>query len=335
MNRLRNTLQSQQSLLVVIVATIAGVAVPGFAAPLEPLIPVLVAGLIFTAFYGFSVGELSSRRLSRPVLASLVCLYLLVPLALYPVAAVVLSGELLLGVLVVLSAPLAAGSSIIWTRLGGGNTLLATVTVLASMVLAPVVMPSLIAVFAESTVELSVGSLVAELAAIIAIGGVLAYFVPNGTVTERQLDGFSVATLGALIYVGVGGSPLSVDPVDLAFVGLLAVAALCLSAGLSYGCYARGMRSDDCVTVLFSSSMKNMSVSVMVGAVVGGGAVIAAITAFHVVQQLVSSSLVHRLAEATAQSRSQAVPAQTPEPGPGPGTGHAQSETTTAGQFGD
>ncbi|WP_306058616.1 bile acid:sodium symporter family protein [Natronococcus wangiae] len=295
-------------------ATLAGVAYPEFAAPLQPLLPVLVAGLIFTAFYGLNFGDVSARSVSVPLIVSLVCLYLIVPIALYPVAALVLSGEILLGVLVVLSAPLAAGSSIIWTRLSGGNTLLATVIVLVSMLLAPLVMPAIITLFADSAVEISVSELFVELAAIILAAGVLAFLVPNGAVSDGQLDGFSVATMGALIYAGVGGSPVSFDAFQFAFVGGIAVAALCLSAAVSYVLHVRGMRSDDCLTVLFSSSMKNMSVSVMVGAVFGGGAIIASITAFHVAQQVVSSSLVRRLESAT--------PAQS-------------SETVTAGLLGD
>ncbi|WP_226480286.1 bile acid:sodium symporter family protein [Natrinema amylolyticum] len=295
MGRIRNFVRSQRSLVVVLAATLAGVTYPAFAAPLQPIVPVLVAGLIFTAFYGFSFGDVSARAFSIPVLVSLVCLYLLVPIALYPIAALVLSGDVLLGVLIVLSAPLAAGSSIIWTRLSGGNTLLATVIVLGSMVLAPLAMPTTIAIFADSPVELSASEMVVELGAIVLSAGVLAALVPNGTVSEGQLDGFSVATLGIVIYVGVGDSALTVGLVQLALVAGIAVAALCLSAGLAFALYTRGLGSDDCISVLFASSMKNLSVSVMVGAVFGGGAIIASITAFHVVQQLVSSSLVRRL----------------------------------------
>ncbi|MDQ2051940.1 bile acid:sodium symporter [Natronolimnohabitans sp. A-GB9] len=323
MDRIWNALRSQRSLLVVVAATLAGVAYPDLAAPLQPIIPALVAGLIFTAFYGFSFGELTSQNLSVPVVVSLACLYLVVPVALYPVASIVLSGEVLLGVLIVLSAPVAAGSSIIWTRLGGGNTLLATVIVLVSMVLAPVVMPSLIAFFGDSGVDIAASDLVVELAAIIAVAGVFAYLVPDGTVSDGQLDGFSIAAIGALIYAGVGGSTLSVSPFDLAFVGAIAIAALCLSAGLAYALHVHGLRNDDCITVLFSSSMKNMSVSVMVGAVFGGGAVIASITAFHVAQQVVSSSLVQHLDSISPTQSSEAV------------TPTQSSETITTEQLGD
>lgn len=292
---LESALNTHHSLLVVIAATLAGVSAPSLADPLQPLIPALVAGLVFTAFYGLSLGEVSARDLSTPVIVSLGCLYLLVPVVLYPLASVVLSGELLLGVLVVLSAPLAAGSSIIWTRLGGGNTLLATVTVLVSMLVAPVVMPTLIANFGDSAIGLSTSDLVVELGVIVLVAGGLAYLIPDGTVSDRHLDGFSLATLGALLYVAVGGSTLSVSAIQLAFVATIAVAALCLSAGLAYALYTRGMEREVCVSVLFASSMKNMSVAVMVGAMVGGGAIVAAITAFHVTQQVVSSTLVGRL----------------------------------------
>ncbi|RKD93496.1 bile acid:sodium symporter family protein [Halopiger aswanensis] len=303
MDSLRTLLRSQRSLLVVLAATVAGVAVPHFAAPLQPIIPLLVAGLIFTSFYGFSLGEMTGRNASLPVLVSLAGLYLLTPLALYPIAAAVLSGEALLGVLIVLAAPLTAGSSIIWTRLSGGNTFLATVIALLSLCLSPLVMPSIVAAFAGSTVDIDAAGIVVELAAIVAGGGVLARLVPNGAVSDDRLDAFSLATMGVLIYAGVGASSSSIDIVQLAFVSGLAVAALGLSAGLAYALYARGARSDDCITVLFSSSMKNLSVSVMVGATVGSGAVIASITAFHVAQQLVSSSLVTRLASSgTARS---------------------------------
>ncbi|WP_312854261.1 bile acid:sodium symporter [Natronococcus sp. JC468] len=293
--RLRTAVRSQRTLLVVIGATLAGVTVPALSTPLQPLLPALVAGLIFTGFYGFSVDEAADQRVSTPVVVSLACLYLFVPVALYPLASVALSGEMLLGVLVVLSAPLAAGSSIIWTRLSGGNTVLTTVVVLASMGIAPLAMPSLIALLADSAVEVSASELVVELAAIVLAGGALAYAVPGGTVSEDKLDDFSVATIGVLIYAGVGGSTLAVEATQLAAVGAVAIGSIALSAAVAYGLYARGMRSDDCITVLFSSSMKNMSVSVMVGAVIGGGTVVASITAFYVVQQVVSSSLVRHL----------------------------------------
>ncbi|WP_049927938.1 bile acid:sodium symporter [Halopiger goleimassiliensis] len=312
MDRFRTRLRSQASLLIVVVATVAGVAVPSLAAPLEPLVPVFVGGLLFTAFYGFSVATLAVRDVSMLVVVSIVCLYLLVPVALSPVAAAVLSGELLLGALIVLSAPLAAGSSIVWTRLGGGNTVLATVIVLVSMLLAPLAMPTLLTRLAGSAVDVAVADLVVDLAVVVAGGGLLAALVPDGVVTDRQQDRFSLLALGALIYVGVGGSSLAVDGVQLAFVGVIAVAALGLSAGIAYALYARGTRSDDCVTVLFSSSMKNLSVSVMVGTVFGGGAIIASITVFHVVQQLVSSALVNRLSAVTETQSVDRVPATPP-----------------------
>lgn len=305
MHSLRDIVQSKGSLLIVIAATLAGVAYPRFAASLEPIIPVLVAGLLFTSFYGINIDDVTSQNVSVPVVVSLVCLYLITPIALYPVAAMVLSGELLLGVLVVLAAPLTAGSSIIWTRLSGGNTLLATVIVIVSIFLAPLVMPSIITLFAGSTVDVSASEMVVELAAIVAGAGMLAYLVPSGTVSDGQLDRFSLMAIGALIYVGVGGSTLAIDALQLAFVGGIAVATLCLSGGIAYALYVRGMGFEDCITVLFSSSMKNLSVSVMVGSVFGGGAIIASITAFHVAQQVVSSSLVQRLAALG--------PAQSPE----------------------
>ena len=312
MDRLRTLLHSQVSLLIVIAATVAGIAVPSLAAPLEPLIPVFVAGLLFTAFYGFSVANLAVREVSTLVLVSIGCLYLLVPVALSPIAMAVLSGELLVGTLIVLSAPLAAGSSIVWTRLSGGNAVLSTVIVLVSMVLAPVVMPSLVAQLAGSAVDVAAADLIVELAAIVAGAGVAAALVPNGRISDRDLDRFSLLTAGILIYVGVGGSSLAVDGVQLAAVAALAVAALGLSAAIAYVLYVRGTRSDDCITVLFSSSMKNLSVSVMVGAVFGGGGIIASITVFHVVQQVVSSALVHRLSATTESTSVDRIPATQP-----------------------
>lgn len=280
---------------------------PGFATPIQPLIPILVVGLVFTAFYGFNFGNITVRTISIPVVVSLICLYLIVPVALYSVAAMVLSGDVLLGVLIILSAPLAAGSSIIWTRLSGGNTLLATVIVLISMFLAPLVMPSTIALFADSPVDISAFEMVIELGAIVLGAGVLAYLVPNGTVSEGHLDTLSVAAIGTLIYIGVGGSTLSIDVFQLVFVASIAAAALCVSAGIAYALYVLGMRSDECITVLFSSSMKNLSVAVMVGTVFGGGTVIASITAFHVAQQIVSSSLVQHLDSTTPIDSSEPV----------------------------
>ncbi|MDJ1433190.1 bile acid:sodium symporter [Halostagnicola sp. A-GB9-2] len=292
-----------------ITATLAGVAYPGFATPIQPVIPILVTGLVFTAFYGFNLEEITTQKISTPVLVSLVCLYLVVPVALYPVAAAVLSGEILLGVLIVLSAPLAAGSSIIWTRLSGGNTVLATVIVLVSMLLSPLVTPSIISFFADPAVTISVSEMVVELTGIILGAGVLAYLVPAGAVSDDQLDSFSVTTIGVLIYAGVGGSALAFGVSQLLFVGGIAVAALCLSAGAAYGLYVRGMRSADCLSVFFASSMKNLSVSVMVGAMFGGGAIIASITAFHVAQQVVCSSLVQRLNAPTRSKLSETVTA--------------------------
>ncbi|AEH36281.1 bile acid:sodium symporter family protein [Halopiger xanaduensis] len=307
MDVLRKVVRSQRSLLVVLAATLAGVVAPTLAAPLQPTIPALVAGLIFTSFYGFDSAALTGRgrNVSVPVVLSLGCLYLLTPLALYPVAATVLSGDLLLGVLIVLAAPLTAGSSIIWTRLSGGNALLATVIALVSLLIAPLAMPSLIALFADSTVDIAASEILVDLGAIILGGGLLAVFVPDDAISDDRLDAFSLATIGILIYAGVGASGGAIDVLELAFVSGLAVAALGLSAGLAYVLYARGLRSDDCISVLFSSSMKNLSVSVMVGAMFGGGAIVAGITAFHVVQQIVSSSLVHRLAAVTSTATTQ------------------------------
>ncbi|WP_115864670.1 bile acid:sodium symporter [Halorussus litoreus] len=304
--------------ILVAVAALAGVAVPSVGDALAPLTTPIVVFLVFGSLRDARTGGGPSPSL-RAVAESLSIGYLALPAVAVVLGRVVLSPAATTGVLVAVAAPTTAGSAIVWTRLGDGDTGLAAVVALVSILLAPVVAPVILSATLTADLSLDVVPVVRRL--LVVVGGAVALYwaVPERALDETHLRRGSLAAIVALVYVSVASS--DVAGTSVAYLGEVALAALAvmgvglalvLAVGKAVGGKAVGGKAvggkavggkatggkaigpgrRQLTAVFFSSTLKNLGIGLIIAGSLGAGAGPAiAVTAFYVVQQLASGGV--------------------------------------------
>lgn len=300
------------SLLVVAIAVVAGVAAPVGGPYLEPLVAPMVAVLVFLSFRGLAGVATGLRSGAAVVGLSLVVSYLLVPVLGIGVATHLLSGEARLGLAVVLAAPTTAGSAIVWTRLSGGDAQLSTLASVASIALAPIATPVVLAGIAGRTAAVPVDAILLELAAIVALAAVLVRLVPAGAVSDETADRLSMAVILALIYTSV--ATLEAGAVDGAVLGAVLLASLvilALGAAASVGLgVSLGLARPELLALAFAGNLKNLGIALLVAVAVGSAVAVTAVVAYYVLQQLLGALVADGLSDAPTRP---AVPGRSSE----------------------
>jgi hypothetical protein len=276
---------------VVAAGVAVGLFVPGAAPVVERLSVPLVALLVFATLHGTSVAGYSLRGAAGFVAVVLAFGYLVVP-----GGAALVAGPLdptaATGLLVVAASPTTAGSALVWTTVGNGDELLATVGALATLAVAPVAMPAVLAALVGDGVSVPAGPLLVDLSLMVGSGALLAYLVPSGALSGTGRSRLSLAVVFLLTYAGVAGADLAtVDPGSLAVVSLAGVGTVVLAGGLGAGGHALSLWDGPTSTALtYVGSLKNLGVSLAVATTLGVSGAGVFVAAFYVVQQLVASA---------------------------------------------
>lgn len=277
---------------VVAVALVAGLVSPGAAPVVERLSIPLVALLVFATLHGTSVAGYSLRDAAGFSAVALAFSYLVVP-----GAAALVAGSLdttaATALLVVAASPTTAGSALVWTTVGGGDELLATVGALATLAVAPVAMPAVLSALAADGVVVPAGPLLVDLSVMVGSGAVLAYLVPTDALSSADRSQLSLAVVFLLMYGGVAGADLAaVDPAALGLVAAVGVTVLALAGGVGAAGRALSLWDAPAATALtYVGSLKNLGVSLAVVTTLGIAGAGVFVAAFYAVQQLVASAL--------------------------------------------
>lgn len=277
---------------VVVLGLAAGVLLPGAAGVVGRLSIPLVALLVFTTLHGTSVAGYSLRGTAGFSAVVLAFGYLVVPggaalvaQSLDPTAAT--------GLLVVAASPATAGSALVWTTVGGGDELLATVGALATLAVAPVAMPAVLAALVGNGVSVPAGPLLVDLTLMVGSGALLAALVPSDALSSTDRSRLSLAVVFLLTYGGVAGADLAaVGPFALGVVVACGVATVALAGVVGAAGRALSLWGRPTATALtYVGSLKNLGVSLAVVTTLGAGGAGVFVVAFYVTQQLVASAL--------------------------------------------
>lgn len=281
----------------VLLAVAAGVAYPEGARVVEPLTLLLVTFLVYTSMDGVSVQATEWRSYARPVLGVLGLSYVVVPVVGTVLGRLLLPAGSLLGVTAMLAAPATAGSAIVWTRVADGNDELSGLSAITSISVAPFAMPALLVALTGHTLSVPVTRLTANLLVITVGAAVLVAVVPAGTLGETTVTASSMLAIGLLIYAGVGG--IGVGTVSVALLGRVTalVLAVFVVGFLGSYLYTRAIRGprEDFLATFFTSTLKNLGVTLLVVFSVGSELAIFAVIAYYVGQQVLSALLVDLL----------------------------------------
>jgi hypothetical protein len=283
-------LRRARGVAVVLTAVVAGLAVPAASAPVSRLTLPLVALLVFATLHGTDVTGGSLRSGAWFAAGVLLFGYGVVPAA-TAAATAGLNPTTRTALLVVAVAPTTAGSALVWTAAGGGDELLATVGSVATLAVAPVAVPAVLASLMGDAAAVPAGPLLRDLVLVVGGGGALARVVPAASVSDRGRTRLSLAAVFLLVYGSVGASALLAAPragLVAAAVGLCVVA---LAAATAVGGRALSLWTRESgIALCFVASLKNLGVSLAVLSSLGAdGAVLVA--ALYAVQQVAASAL--------------------------------------------
>lgn len=284
------TLVHGHKVLLVAAAALAGGVAPVAGDALAPLATPIVVFLVYGSLRDARSG--GGLTPSPATVAACLCIsYVALPTVAALLGRAFLSTAVTTGVLVAVAAPTTAGSAIVWTRLGDGDTGLAAVVALVSILLSPLVTPTILSITLMTAVSLDVTVIVRKLLIIVCGAVALAWLTAGRSPREIHLQHGSLAAIVALVYISVASSDF--DGIATTFLGEVALAALAIVCiGLVVvlvGGTAVGLGRRRLTAVFFSSDLKNLGIALTVASSldIGAGPAVS-VTVFYVVQQLAS-----------------------------------------------
>lgn len=281
------------NLLLVLGAVAVGVLVPGPSPYLDPLITPLVVFLVFTSLRGVRFAAIDYSSYAAVVGLSLCLSYVVLPLAGMRLVEFAFADAAVLGFAIALSVPTTAGSAIIWTRLARGDVQLATVSSIASLLLAPVATPLVLTRLVGSRIAVPTASILTDLAVIVGGGALLTAAVPTDALSTDAVERGSTLAILLLIYTAVAGAGVvGVDAATLLAVVGVAGCLFGLGAALSACCQrAFGIERNRGFALFFTTNLKNLGIALLVSLPFADPLVTVSIIVYYVVQQAGGAAL--------------------------------------------
>jgi len=286
---LRALLNRSSNLMLVVGATTAGVLLPRIDAVQTLTVPI-VAFLIYISLKDIKFRNIQSTFEAKPVISVFLVSYVTLPVAAFLLAPALADPQSRIGLYIVAASPMTAGSSIVWTKLSGGDVELASVLAIVSILASPIITPFILSFLAGSTVQLSPNTVIKDLLLIIGCGVTLQFVVPNNALSELQLNYGARASIAILVYssvsqLGIKSLGTNISAVlgttgTLLLVGFLASLSLYRVINLVPRTFA---------AVFFSGSLKNLGVALLIVSVLDVPQATLVIVSYYIFQQLVSA----------------------------------------------
>lgn len=198
-------------LLIIISSILLGVYFPIFGKELSPIVPLLQSILIFlsTIKVDFNIYK-KYMGLLKPFLLGFFTCYIFIPIIFF------LSGILLLkmgiinfplfvGIIITGSVPLAAGSSLVWSKELGGKLEITLLLIITTILASPLITPSYIYLFLRDSINVNAQKMFLEMAIIIFVP-VLLSFIFKKKLKKSLSPNLSFFVMGMIIYIAVSKS---------------------------------------------------------------------------------------------------------------------------------
>lgn len=283
---LKSVLGRTQNILLVLTATAAGIWLPRIDLMSTLTIPVVIV-LIYISLRGIRQETLLNVTHLTVIITALAISLVALPIGAFVLGSAIRDSDLRIGLYIIASVPTTAGSSIVWTKLSKGNTGLAAVIAIASIVLSPLVTPFVLSALIESTVILPPEEIITELLLIISGGVLLRIIIPDEALSESQVTGGARIAIALLVYSSA--SQLKFDEAMgsiLTIVGstvLLLLFGIFVSLGVHYIFrFTRDHRS----AMIFSATLKNLGISILIIELLAVPPAVLIVISYYVVQQL-------------------------------------------------
>lgn len=273
---------------------ILGLAFPAFALGFKPLVPWLVAFVMFLVGLGRPPRAfLAAVRKPQAIALTLVLSFGLMPVLAYLLAAWVYSEQpiLIVGMMILSAVPTTVASSVIWTRMSGGDDTLSVILVIASTVMGVLLLPFILEFSVGRQLAISSTALLLQLLQVVLLPllvaqGVRAVAGPMDSL-ERHFFSVGHAVILLLVLTAVGESAAILTlPLMMGMTATTAALNL-LASGCSYaGASLLRFPRPERIAIMFAASQKTLTVGLLVGLMFFEGLAGLPVVVYHVVQQV-------------------------------------------------
>lgn len=260
------------SLIIIIFSIILGIYFPAYGKELSPIIPFLQGSLIFlsTIKVDFKIYK-KYATLIKPFLLGLATTYVFIPIVFFSIGFLLLKLDLInlplfIGIVITAVVPLAAGSTLIWSKELGGKVEITLLLVVTTILLAPILTPSYIYLFLIDEVNVNAQRMFLDMALIIFVPIIIS--IPIKKRLKKELNSnISFLLIGTIIYIAVSRSSERLDMVkdyllvsvilSLSFIGITILFLTIFSRILK-------LKKEEKESILIPSFFKNISLAIIV-----------------------------------------------------------------------
>lgn len=259
-------------LIIIISSIMLGIYSPSFGKEISPLVPLLQSILIFlsTIKVDFRIYK-KYVELLRPFLLGFVTCYIFIP-ALFFLAGLILlkinliNFPLFIGIIITGTVPLAAGSTLVWSKELGGKVEITLLLIVTTILASPLITPTYIYLFLRDEISVNATRMFIEMALIIFIPVFISVLVRK-KFTINLNSNLSFFVMGIIIYIAVSKSVERLDIVkDYLFVSIILSLSFIIITLLFLRIFSNilKLKSEEKESIFIPSFFKNISLAIIV-----------------------------------------------------------------------
>ncbi|KYC46012.1 MAG: Sodium Bile acid symporter family protein [Candidatus Methanofastidiosum methylothiophilum] len=259
-------------LLIIVFSVILGLYFPIFGKGLSPIVPFLQGILIFlsTIKVDFNIYK-KYKELLKPFFLGFFTCYLFIPLlfffvGLFLIKINLINFPLFVGIIITSSVPLAAGSTLIWSKELGGKVEITLLLIVTTILGSPLITPTYIYLFLRDEINVNVQKMFLEMALIIFIP-VLISILAKKKFTKNLNSNISFLVMGIIIYIAVSKSVERLDLVrDYLIISILLsiIFIIIILSMVSILSKAFRLKDEEKESIFIPSFFKNISLAIIV-----------------------------------------------------------------------
>jgi len=198
-------------LIIIISSIILGIYFPSYGKDLSPMVPLLQSILIFlsTIKVDFKIYQ-KYMELLKPFLLGFFTCYAFIPVLFFLVGISLLKMNLInfplfIGIIITGNVPLAAGSTLVWSKELGGKVEITLLLIVTTILASPLITPTYIYLVLRDEINVNTQKMFLEMALIIFVP-VLISIIFKKKLTKNFNSNISFFVMGIIIYIAVSKS---------------------------------------------------------------------------------------------------------------------------------
>ncbi|MCC7571788.1 MAG: hypothetical protein KO464_00165 [Candidatus Methanofastidiosum sp.] len=259
-------------LIIIISSIMLGIYFPSYGKEISPIVPILQSILIFlsTIKVDFKIYK-KYMSLLKPFLLGFFTCYIFIPVLFFLVGLFLLKMNLInfplfIGIIITGTVPLAAGSTLVWSKELGGKVEITLLLIVTTILASPLITPTYIYLFLSNEISVNATRMFIEMALIIFIPVFISVLVRK-KFTINLNSNLSFFVMGIIIYIAVSKSVERLDIVkDYLFVSIILSLSFIIITLLFLRIFSNvlKLKSEEKESIFIPSFFKNVSLAIIV-----------------------------------------------------------------------